>query len=108
MLQPFEVVLLFVFVVIAIMLLRNRQAHERADQVARQYCRQNGLQFLDGTVVFRGMRLERNRLQFCRSFRFDYSLSSADRHQGLLTLCGDHIQSFRVNPDHLKATTILH
>ncbi|MGI9317792.1 MAG: DUF3301 domain-containing protein [bacterium] len=98
--------LLFIVIVLAIMLLRNRQIHEQADRIARQYCNQNGLQFLDGTVVFKGMRLERKRLHFCRSYRFDYSLNSADRYHGLLTLCGEHIQSFRVNPDHLRATPI--
>ena len=93
-------------IVLAIGLLRNRQIHERADRLARQYCQQNGLQFLDGTVAFKGMHFERSRLHFCRSYRFDYSISSADRYQGLLTLCGDHIQSFRVNPDHLQAAQI--
>ncbi len=91
---------------LAMILLRNRQMHEKADRIARRFCDQNDLQFLDGTVSFKGMRIERKRLHFCRCYRFDYSLNSADRYQGLLTLCGEHIQSFRVNPDHLRATAI--
>jgi hypothetical protein len=105
-LQPIEILLLISVIMLAMMLLRNRRMHEKADRVVRRYCEQNGLQFLDGTVAFKGMRLERLRLHFCRSYRFDYSLNSADRYQGLLTLCGEHIQSFRVNPDHLRATVV--
>ncbi len=106
MLNPFEVIILIAVITLVVMLLRNQRFHELANGLARNYCEKNSLQFLDGTVSFRGLMLDRKRFHLCRSYRFDYSLNSVDRHQGLITLCGEHIQSFRVNPDHLDAITI--
>ena len=103
MLSPFEVFILMLVVVIVVMLFRNRRSHELADQLARRYCGRNEFQFLDGTVLMQRMSIHFAPPRLCRHYRFDYSLNSVDRYQGVLSLCGDHVQSFRVNPDHLSA-----
>lgn len=101
-LNPIQVALLFGIVIIIVMLVRNQSYHEQADRLARQFCQRNHLQFLDGTVSFRGMKIELRQFHICRSFRFDYSLDKMDRHHGMVTLCGQHIQSFRINTDHIE------
>lgn len=103
MLNSVEMLLVMALAVAVILLLRHRQYHEKADALARQYCKRNGWQFLDGTVSSRGVSLNRKQLHLCRSFRFDYSLNSIDRYHGTITLCGDGVQSFRVNPEHTAA-----
>ena len=106
LLSPIQVILLFIFIVLIMILIRNRRFHEQADRLVRQFCQRNGLQFLDGTVSFRGMRFEFRHFYLCRSFRFEYSLDKLDRHHGLLTLCGQHGQLFRVNPVHLTDSKV--
>ena len=98
-----DVLLLISAIVAGVFLFRHRRMHEKADGLARHYCKRNGLQFLDGTVSSSGISLNWRKLHVCRSFRFDYSLDNVDRHFGLVTLCGENMQAFRVNPDHMKA-----
>lgn len=106
MLSPFEVILGFIVVIVAVFLARNQRFHETADELSRKFCQRHNLQFLDGTVMFRGLRFDRRRFHFCRTFRFDYSTNSADRFPGSITLCGEHIQSFHVHPDHIQVSDI--
>lgn len=106
MFSPIEVFVGFALITIVIFLVRNQRFHEMADQLARRFCQRHNLQFLDGTVVFRGLHFDRRRLHFCRIFRFDYSINSVDRFAGSVTLCGEHIQSYHVHPDHLQANVV--
>lgn len=101
LLGPFEFAFAALCFCAALLWVQHRRFHERAVGVVSGYCATNGLQMLDGTVAFRGFRFERWPWHICRTFRFDYSLNGVDRHKGQLTLCGEHTQSFRVNPDHL-------
>ena len=102
LLNPLQVVLFFALIIVIVMLVRNRTFHEQADRLARQFCQRNHLQFLDGTVSFKGVKLELKRWHLCRSFGFDYSLDKLDRHHGIVTLCGQHIQTFRINTEHIE------
>lgn len=97
-----DFLLLVLAISAAVFLLRHRRIHESADSLARQYCRHHRLQFLDGTVSSSGISLNWRKLQVCHSFRFDYSLDNTDRHFGMITLCGEHMQAFSVNPDHMR------
>ncbi len=106
MLSPLEVFIAVIIVLVVIFVIRNQRFHEIADRLAREFCQRHKLQFLDGTVMFRGLHLDRRRLHFCRTFRFDYSLNSVDRFAGSVTLCGEHIQSYHVHPDHLQVNEV--
>ena len=70
------------------------KAREAGVAAARAACRREGLQFLDETVVGRGLRPVRNdegRLVLQRAFDFDYSRSGYDRYRGSVVLQGREI-----------------
>ena len=92
--------------VLVILLVRGRGYHESANRMARECCRQNGLQLLDGTVALRGLSLLPHRMRIARTYRFEYSLDGTDRHVGHLTLAGDETVTLRIDPEHLVARTI--
>ncbi|ATE62507.1 DUF3301 domain-containing protein [Thauera sinica] len=67
------------------------QAREAGVAAARVACRREGLQFLDETVVGRGLRPVRDedgRLVLQRAFEFEYSRSGYDRFHGSVVLRG--------------------
>ena len=69
----------------------NSDQKKVAIAAARSYCRERGLQLLDGTLVSGRFRVERdgrNRRRLCRSYRFDYCLTGTDRHSGEIVLSG--------------------
>ena len=103
----FEMFIAIGLIGVLVMLYRNQRYHELADHLVRHYCRRHGLQFLGGTVSLRKITVSRQPLMLCRSYRFDYSLSSVDRFHGSVTLCGEHYQSFRVQPDHLPSNDLV-
>ncbi|AXK71469.1 DUF3301 domain-containing protein [Lysobacter sp. TY2-98] len=75
----------------------GRAAAERARDLGRDACRAARVQWLDDSVHVIGLRprrLESGKLGWERTFRFDYSLNGADRHQGRLVLRGDRLVSF--------------
>ncbi|TAH41290.1 MAG: DUF3301 domain-containing protein [Betaproteobacteria bacterium] len=67
------------------------KAREAGVAAARAACRREGLQFLDESVVGRGLRPvrdEHGRLVLQRAFDFDYSRSGYDRFRGAVVLQG--------------------
>jgi hypothetical protein len=75
------------------------QKHVDAREVARVFasrlCQEHGVQLLDQTVVFRGMRLAGRSagLGIARSFSFDFSRDGVDRRRGIVTLVGTRLES---------------
>lgn len=70
------------------------KAREAGVEAARAACEREGLQFLDETVVGRGLRPARDedgRLTLQRAFDFDYSRSGFDRHHGSVVLRGREV-----------------
>jgi len=63
---------------------------ERARNLARDLCARAEVQFLDGSVVPAGVRLERTggRLGLVRRYRFEFATDGAARHRGELSLRG--------------------
>ena len=79
----------------------GRAAAERARDLGRDACKAAQVQWLDDSVHVIGMRPRRlgsGRLGWERTFRFDYSMNGADRHQGRLVLRGDRLVSFAGPP----------
>ena len=75
----------------------GRAAAETAERLGREACRSAGVQWLDQNVhaiAWRPYRREDGWLGLERTFRFDYSLTGADRHIGRLVLRGDRLVSF--------------
>lgn len=72
------------------------RARETATAVVREYCKQSGLQFLDGTVGLRtiSVSFETGRLQLKRAYEFHYSESDHSRSVGLVTMSADRVESF--------------
>lgn len=75
---------------------------DRARRAAREVCKRNALQFLDGSVVQTSVHLERNNWQWliARSYRFEFTTNGTDRHAGHLVHRGRRLHVVSIdNPD---------
>jgi hypothetical protein len=78
--------------------LKAREIGIRAAQAA---CAEEGLQFLDETVVGRSVKVARDedgRLQLCRIYDFEYSDTGDNRRQGSVTLLGQQVEWLHIRP----------
>ena len=78
------------------------QARERARQLARHFCHQQGWQLLDQTVALKKLKPIRNvdRWQWRRAYRFDYSPDGAARLTGEIWLRGRQVEQISaLRPD---------
>lgn len=70
------------------------QAREIATRLAINACKQQGYQFLDGTVFREKTRLTfKPKLQLERQYRFEYSITGDDRHNGYLNITGKRLSA---------------
>ncbi len=70
-------------------------ARETAARAAREACRQQQLQLLDGSVAFRNIgmaRLPRGRMALRRTFLFAYSEDGMERRTGFVIMLGNHVE----------------
>jgi len=76
--------------------LDSARARELATRIARDYCRSRGVQLLDGTAALSRIRLQRQggRLQWQRTFQFDYLEEATERRRGYLILSGSDLKDF--------------
>lgn len=74
--------------------LDGARAREFATTLVLRYCRNRGLQFLDGTVVLArmGIRWTSEGLRIRRMFRFDFSLEGAGRRTGYVLMLGTRLE----------------
>ena len=100
MLTPTQFTVVAVIVVSVLLVLKIQQKRELANELARIFCAQHGIQLLDGTVAFRGMHLIRRGLGLAYRFQFSYSTDRTDRHQGSISLVGRDVQNFYIDPAH--------
>ncbi len=77
------------------------KARERARDVARRFCEQQGWQLLDQTVALHSMRPARaeDRLQWRRRYRFDFSPDGGQRRGGELVLLGNQLERITADLD---------
>ena len=69
---------------------------ELALQAAQRACEKADVQFLDGSVSLRKIRIERDddhRARLYREYAFDYSALGDDRHSGRVYLLGEQVIS---------------
>lgn len=75
---------------------------ERANFAAQSACERAHVQFLDGTVAFARLMLARNeygRLAIRRTYVFDYTVGTIDRHQGFVVLLGHRVEAIGFDDD---------
>lgn len=74
---------------------------ERANFAAQSACERARVQFLDGTVAFARLAFARNeygRLAFRRTYVFDYTIGTMERHQGFVVLLGHRVEAIGFDP----------
>lgn len=74
--------------------LDSLKAREAGVLAARRACAREGVQFLDETVVGRGLRPardERGHMVLRRAYEFEYSLTGNDRYHGSVVLEGREV-----------------
>jgi hypothetical protein len=71
------------------------RAREFAIVLARRYCENRGLQFLDDTVAMArmGLRWTEDGLRIRRMFRFDFSVEGIGRRTGHILMMGSKFES---------------
>jgi hypothetical protein len=92
---------LFVLVACGWLWLKSIRMIEIARIAAREACIKADVQFLDDSVASTGLKLERNRFGsrvLRRTYRFEFSETGNSRHEGLVILLGDSIESVTMDP----------
>ncbi len=77
----------------------SRGVAERANQLARQRCEQNGLVFLNDTVAWKKISLKRNRqgrMQLQRTYWFEFASDMRQRYQGEIVLLGHQLTALEM------------
>lgn len=77
------------------------RSREIATGICHYVCRQQGVQFLDGTVFLQRLRLKRNsygQLRISRWYRFDYSVEGEGRRRGNIRMLGLELEALDLNP----------
>lgn len=78
---------------------------ELALGVARKRCRELDVQLLDDTVVLRGLwvrRGEGGRLQWWRSYLFEFTATGDDRYPGSIEMLGRRVIALELAPHRLN------
>lgn len=90
----FETISLFMLGAAAWLWYDTLAAREAGMREARAACAAEGLQLLDDTVAFRGLRLARDDggvLRLQRTYAFEYSDTGDNRRPGSVTLLGSDV-----------------
>lgn len=79
---------------------------ELALRAAKRHCRDMGVQFLDGSVVFEGVKLARGRsgaVALAQRFRFEFTTTGEKRYRGETVFVGRRQVSMQLEPHALVA-----
>jgi len=87
--------------------LENQGVRERAITIAKDFCKKEDVQFLDGAMALVRMRLQRDamgRMAIARTYQFEFSDTGDNRLKGTIMLLGKkleilHLQPYRLNTD---------
>lgn len=83
------------------------RARERAASCVESACREAGVQWLDGTVIFRRLELARDRSGarcLRRTYVFDYCDDGVSRRQGFVALRGRDLELVGFGPTAVGAS----
>jgi hypothetical protein len=94
------------FAVLAVALFLNGlRVRETAIRIAREACRQHGLQFLDYTVQGARTRLARDatgHTRLRRTYLFEFSDDGIGRRSGSVVMLGGALESLQLEPYRLS------
>lgn len=82
--------------------LDSLRSRELATHTCKAVCRRDQLQFLDDTVALQRLSLARDphgRLQFRRTYRFEFATTGDRRFQGLVVMLGSQLQVLNMEID---------
>jgi hypothetical protein len=77
------------------------RARERAVEAGRLACKRYALQFLDDTVSFSRLRLDRDdegQLKLARTYTFEFSDTGNNRRRGAILMLGGELQDVQLEP----------
>lgn len=78
----------------------SRGVAERAITATKMRCDRVGVSFLNDTVAWEKIRLKRNRqgrMQFQRTYFFEFANGMAQRHQGEIVMLGRHVSTISLD-----------
>lgn len=82
------------------------QLREQATLRVQQYCREQGLQLLDGHVALKRMQPARcaqsGRLMLVRQYQFHFTATGDDRYEGCIELQGRRVLRIQLAPHRLN------
>jgi hypothetical protein len=96
-----ESLLVAVIILAAALFLDGLRVREAAIGIAREACRQRGLQFLDYTVQGARLRLARDaagHARVRRTYLFDFSDDGIGRRSGSVVMLGGELESLQLEP----------
>lgn len=84
--------------------LENQGMRERAIAIAKDFCTQENVQFLDGAMALVRMRLRRDalgRMAIMRTYQFEFSDTGDNRLKGTIILLGKSLETLHLQPYRL-------
>src|SRR5687767_4215547 len=100
--EAFAIVLLIAGI---LLWLDSLRARERAVKAGRAACERYDLQFLDDTVAFARLRLERDeqgQLKIARTYVFEFSDTGNNRRHGAIVMLGGELQDLQLEPYRIQ------
>jgi hypothetical protein len=81
------------------------KARERAIKAGRSACERYELQFLDETVAFTRLRLERDdegQVKIARTYTFEFSDTGNNRRHGAIVMLGAQVADLHLEPYRIQ------
>ena len=106
-----EILLLMGLAALGWLWLDGLKAREAAVKAGREACASEGLQFLDDTVAFAGIKPVRNaegRIELQRVYAFEYSDTGDNRLQGSVVMRGHRVLLLNVGAQAASNVRTLH
>ena len=97
-----------VLLLLVAVFLDGLRVREAAIRIAREACRERGLQFLDDTVQGARTRLARDatgHARLRRTYLFDFSDDGVGRRSGRVVMLGSALESLQLDPYRLSSRT---
>lgn len=88
--------------------LENQGVRERAITIAKDFCKKEDVQFLDGAMALVRIRLQRDamgRMAIARTYQFEFSDTGDNRLKGTIMLLGKKLEILHLQPYRLNADT---
>ncbi len=85
--------------------LDSLRARERAVAAGRKACERHDLQFLDDTVSFTRIRLQRDgegQVRIARTYTFEFSDTGNNRRHGAIVMLGGELRELQMEPFRMQ------